>query len=353
MRFARPPHDSIIKRTAKKIRENSYDVETAWLAQCTAAGSAAIQSRNPSGSATSMRLALMSIRTQNSAARGTKLRLVRFYCQQRDAAREFDIADRAHRRSGPCFPHFASNQLADVIVPGSSFARCSNGICTRIRAALGSFHRFNAGKMKDACPPGSSKASIADLHAPGCAPASASHTSLNSANVQGNQSGFRRPLRAKAAWAQNSRQGTPVKVSAGTLFEDFECEALSKFHSRRARSCAWISPCVLAGQLPCRDPRDVRAIQERSPAHLQPHVLELVQDDPQSAFAIASTSPSWGPPPLAFAGSARIFKTMDPVGRGIPLSCRASLERELRRFFGHAGSFERCRLAGHRIQANT
>src|SRR5882672_2983432 len=27
MRFARPPHDSVIERTAKKIRKNSYDVE--------------------------------------------------------------------------------------------------------------------------------------------------------------------------------------------------------------------------------------------------------------------------------------------------------------------------------------
>src|SRR5260370_352916 len=31
---------------------------------------------------------------------------------------------------------------------------------------------------------------------------------------------------------------TPVKVSAGTLFEDFECEALSNFHSCRAEDGA-------------------------------------------------------------------------------------------------------------------
>src|SRR6266404_6340840 len=31
---------------------------------------------------------------------------------------------------------------------------------------------------------------------------------------------------------------TPVKVSAGTLFEDFECKALAKFHPRRAQDRA-------------------------------------------------------------------------------------------------------------------
>src|SRR6266481_1600014 len=64
---------------------------------------------------------------------------------------------------------------------------------------------------------------------------SASHTSRNF----GNRSG--KSVRISAANSPRKPRGqrirarvTPVKVSAGTLFEDFECKALAKFHSRRA-----------------------------------------------------------------------------------------------------------------------
>src|ERR1700690_2327582 len=37
---------------------------------------------------------------------------------QSDATWKLDIANRAHRCVGSCLPHFASNQLADVIISG-------------------------------------------------------------------------------------------------------------------------------------------------------------------------------------------------------------------------------------------
>src|SRR5579872_1673841 len=65
---------------------------------------------------------------------------------------------------------------------------------------------------------------------------STSHTSRNF----GSRSG--KSVRISAASSPRKPRGrrirarvTPVKVSAATLFEDFECKALAKFHSRRAQ----------------------------------------------------------------------------------------------------------------------
>src|SRR5258705_2547000 len=68
---------------------------------------------------------------------------------------------------------------------------------------------------------------------------SASHTSRNF----GSRSG--KSVRISAANSPRRPRGrrirarvTPVKVSAGTLFEDFECKALAKFHPRSAQDRA-------------------------------------------------------------------------------------------------------------------
>src|SRR6266478_7013967 len=68
---------------------------------------------------------------------------------------------------------------------------------------------------------------------------SASHTSLK----LGKRSG--KSVRISAATSPRKPRGrrirarvTPVKVSAGTLFEDFECKALAKFHPRRPQDRA-------------------------------------------------------------------------------------------------------------------
>ena len=154
MRFACPPHDSVIKRTAKKIRENSYDVELHGWHSVPQQDSAAIQIPQSIGKRNIDALGLyVDSNAELRSQRHQHFALARLYCQQRDTAGEFDIANRAHRRSGPCFPHFASNQLADVIVSGIELRSLLQWYLYFASAQLlGSFHSFNSGKMKDGLP---------------------------------------------------------------------------------------------------------------------------------------------------------------------------------------------------------
>src|SRR5882762_1068235 len=174
MRFARPPHDSIIERTAKKIRKNSYDFELHSWHSVPQLDSAAIQIPQSIGKRNIDALGLyVDSNAELRSQRHQHFTLARLYCQQRDASREFDIANRAHRRSGPCFPHFASNQLADVIVSWIELRSLLQRYLYFASAQpLGGFHSFNANKMKDGLPATARrKPASLNLHAPGCAPA--------------------------------------------------------------------------------------------------------------------------------------------------------------------------------------
>ena len=174
MRFARPPHDSVIERTAKKIRKNSYDVELHGWHSVPQQDSAAIQIPQSIGKRNIDALGLyVDSNAELRSQRHQDFALARLYGQQRDAAGEFDIANRAHRRSGPCFPHFASNQLADVIVSGIELRSLLQRYLYFASAQpLGGFHSFNADKMKDGLPATARrKPASPNLHATGRAAA--------------------------------------------------------------------------------------------------------------------------------------------------------------------------------------
>jgi len=174
MRFARPPHDSVIERTAKKIRENSYDVELHGWHSVPQQNSAAIQIPQSIGKRNIDALGLyVDSNAELRSQRHQDFALARLYSKQRDASGEFDIANRAHRRSGPCFPHFASNQLADVIVSGIELRSLVQRYLYFASAQpLGRFHSFNSGKMKDGLPATARrKPASLNLHATGRAAA--------------------------------------------------------------------------------------------------------------------------------------------------------------------------------------
>src|SRR6266478_6395644 len=184
---------------------------------------------------------------------------------------------------------------------------------------------------------------------------SASHTSLK----LGKRSG--KSVRISAATSPRRPRGrrilarvTPVKVSAGTLFEDFECEAFSEFHSCRAedRAHGFRRASLSANHLA----EILGMYAQFKNGHLLAfnrtylNLFRMIHKRLRNRFykvLHGALRHSHSRVQLEFS------QAWIPWAGGIPLSCRASLERELRRFFGHAGSFERCRLAEPRIQANT
>src|SRR6266481_8291855 len=96
MRFARPPHDSMIERAAKKIRKNSYDVELHGWHSVPQQDSAAIQIPQSIGKRNIDSLGpYVDANAELRSQRHQHFTLARLYGQQRDAAGEFDIANHA------------------------------------------------------------------------------------------------------------------------------------------------------------------------------------------------------------------------------------------------------------------
>ena len=66
-----------------------------------------------------MRFAFTSMRTQNSAASGTRTSpSFVSIASRRRAARKFDVAHGTKRRRSARFPHFATDQVADKVISG-------------------------------------------------------------------------------------------------------------------------------------------------------------------------------------------------------------------------------------------
>ena len=67
-----------------------------------------------------MRFAFTSMRTQNSAASGTRTSpsVVSIASKGARAARKFDVAHGTKRRRSARFPHFATDQIADKVASG-------------------------------------------------------------------------------------------------------------------------------------------------------------------------------------------------------------------------------------------
>src|SRR6266581_4225497 len=185
---------------------------------------------------------------------------------------------------------------------------------------------------------------------------SASHTSRRF----GNRSG--KSVRISAATSPRRPRGrrilarvTPVKVSAGTLFEDFECEALSNFHSCRAEDGAHG---FRRASLPANHLAEILGMYAQ---FKNGHLLAFDRTYLDLFGMIHKRFRNRFYKLLHGAlrhSHSRVQLELSlvriPWASGIfPELPRPPRERELRRFFGHAGSFGRCRLAGHRIRANT
>src|SRR5882762_1645534 len=225
MRFARPAHDSVVERTGEKIRENSYDVELHGWHSVPQPNSAAIQF--PQSIRKRHVDALGFYVDANAELRGQRhqhLALTRINGQQRDAAGEFDITNRANWRRSAYFPDFASDQLTDVIVPGvelrALFERYLHLVSAQARRG---FHIFNALKMNDglSAAAGRKPASL-NVRAAGRAAAIREPHFAQTRQTFGEISqDFRSHFAAQAARAHNSRQGNSDEDFRGHSIRGF------------------------------------------------------------------------------------------------------------------------------------
>jgi hypothetical protein len=225
MRFARPPHDPVIERTTKKVRKNSYNVELHGWHSVPQRNSAAIQFPQSIGEHDVDALGFhVDANAELRGQRQQHLALTRVNSQQRDAAGEFDVTNRAYCRRGAHFPDFASNQLTDVIISGielrALFERYLHFASAQARRG---FHIFNAVKMKDgfSAAAGRKPASL-NLRSAGRATAIREPHFAQTRQTFGEISqDFRSHFAAETARAQNSRQGNSDEDFRGHSIRGF------------------------------------------------------------------------------------------------------------------------------------
>jgi len=170
------------------------------------------------------RLALMRFE-RRIRARGTNTSPSFVLLGSNGTRQEFDIADRAHRRSGPAST-FASNR-SRRIVSGTSFVAAQRYLYFASSAAVGSFTDSRRQNERWLGRRGFVESSIAELHGAGVCSASRATLRLSSANVRESVRILAATSPRRAAWAQILARVSAGEGSAGTLFEDFECEELS------------------------------------------------------------------------------------------------------------------------------
>ncbi len=225
LRFTRAPHDSVVKWAAEKVRENGHDVKLHGWNSVPQQNSAAIQIPQSIGKRNVDALALyVDSHAKLGGQRHQHLAVARFYFQQWNAPGKFNIANRTQPRRCAHFPHFAPDQVADVIISGIELrALLERYLHFTTAQELGGFHIFNARKMKDGLASAARrKPAPLNLHAArGAAAIRKPHFAQVRQPFREISQDFSSNLAAETAWAQNSCQGNAGESFCGHSIRGF------------------------------------------------------------------------------------------------------------------------------------